>query len=102
MNVKGIASLSVRAFALAALEEAGYIKKEYGDNGARLRYLYLEHPGKRACFRFGNVVSIRIVKKQGKKVDQDWFEKFKNAKANIVGQGQLDFLIQALRNLGEK
>lgn len=103
MDVKGIhGKMSVRSFALAALAEAGYVKKEYGDNGQRLKYLNLEYPNGRARFRFGSVSSLRAVKLRGKDVDQDWFERFKNAKENIIGQGQMEFFIQALRNLGEK
>lgn len=102
MHVTGNAKKSVRAFALEALGEAGYVKKEYGDNGQRLKYLNLEYPNGRARFRFGSVSSLRAVKLRGKDVDQDWFDRFKHAKENIIGQGEMDFFIQALRNLGEK
>lgn len=102
MQVSGNAKRSVRAFALEALAEAGYVKKIFGENGQRLKYLHLEYPNKRARFRFGSVSSLRAVKLHDKDVDQCWFDRFKNAKENIIGYPQMDFFIQALRNLGEK
>lgn len=102
MQVTGNAKKSVRAFALEALAEAGYVSKVFGNNGQRLKYKHLEYPNGRARFRFGSVSSLRAVKLRDKEVDQCWFDRFKHAKENIIRQGEMDFFIQALRNLGEK